>query len=189
MFIFVIQIVYDSGDAKTGGKGNSMINIVFCISEGNHKRYEDEFSLKNKTHIFRYDDSKILLKQFLSYLSLNSAKVIETKLELKHRGERMLIDLNRICYIEITKRIVEVHVIDEETPSYLAYAKISDLEECLEGLGFIRVHKSFLVSIHYIENFSSTEITMRMGKVIHVGRVFKHNVKDIRCAACSKQYE
>lgn len=161
------------------GKEPQMVNIVFCISESDLKRVEDEFSFNALTRIFEYEDHALFLESFLPYLTSEKGKNIQTKLQLKHRGNTVVLDLQRICYIEISKRIVEVHVTGEENSSYQAYARMYDLERCLNDLGFIRVHKSYLVAVNYINRICDSEIILSHGEIIHIGRTFKKSIKAI----------
>lgn len=159
-------------------RGRVLVNIVFCISKGNHnhKRIEDEFSFNAVTQVFGYNDSAELLDRFLSGMGGAAGFRIQPKLQLVYNGDIKIIDLKRISYIKIAGRIVEVHVTDNRNSSYQAYAKLSDLERCLKKLGFIRVHRSYIVPVNKIDTVRKHYIVMGKGKIINIGRKFKHNI-------------
>ncbi|MBL7808622.1 MAG: LytTR family transcriptional regulator DNA-binding domain-containing protein, partial [Saprospiraceae bacterium] len=52
---------------------------------------------------------------------------------------------------------------------------LSELEKELAGFGFIRIHRSFLVSGIAIEAYSATEVTVG-GKDIPIGRQYRDEV-------------
>ncbi len=51
---------------------------------------------------------------------------------------------------------------------YSIYKKLNEIEEELAGMGFLRVHQSYLVNMRYIEKISSYVLRMSMGKEISV---------------------
>ena len=53
--------------------------------------------------------------------------------------------------------------------------QLGELEKSLEGFGFLRVHRSFIVALRHIEAFSATEVTAGAAE-IPVGRQFKDEV-------------
>ena len=153
-----------------------MVNVVFCISEGNHKRIGDEFSFRSNTQVLRYCDSPALWNRFLAaFLTLNQKDVM-AKMQLKYKGETTVIDLENISYIEVKKRIVEVHVSERGEKIYSAYAKLADLEQTLFPLGFIRVSKSYMVSAGHVQMYSGSRLTLKIGTVIPVGECYRRNL-------------
>ncbi|WP_422106824.1 LytR/AlgR family response regulator transcription factor [Winogradskyella sp.] len=82
--------------------------------------------------------------------------------------------LNDIIFIESLKNYVRVKTKDKEITGY---GSISAMEELLPKEHFIRVHRSFIVSVEYITSFSPTQIDLG-GIVIPIGRKFKESVKE-----------
>lgn len=81
--------------------------------------------------------------------------------------------LKDIYYIESMLRNVSIHTKDK---TYTMVGKISKLEEQLENSQFIRVHKSFLVNLRYIQNIFKNTITLDNGEEILLS---KHRSKEI----------
>jgi DNA-binding LytR/AlgR family response regulator len=53
--------------------------------------------------------------------------------------------------------------------------KISEFEEKLPNEQFLRVHRSFLVSLNHIDAYTATQLEIG-GKFIPIGRIFKNEV-------------
>lgn len=78
-----------------------------------------------------------------------------------------------ICYIESLKDYVRVK--SRGGKEVISLQKISYLEQKLPSDRFIRIHKSFIVSIGKIDSFSHTEVEIE-GKEIPIGRSYKADV-------------
>lgn len=85
--------------------------------------------------------------------------------------------INDIIYIE-TARHKNIFYTQEE--SYSIYKKLDEIEDELQGFGFVRIHKSFLINMRYIKKISSYIMTLTTGKEISVPKA--------RYAEVKKQY-
>ncbi len=94
---------------------------------------------------------------------------------LKVEKKMQKIFLKDVLYIESQKNYIRVKTIDREIT---AYKSISSIENILPSTRFLRVHRSFIVGIDYIDAFSTTEIELK-GIKIPVGRNYKTSVKEI----------
>ncbi len=70
-----------------------------------------------------------------------------------------------IIYIE-TSRHKNVFYTTGET--YSIYKKMDELEKDLKGMGFVRIHQSFLINMRYIEKISSYVMILTTGKELSV---------------------
>lgn len=70
-----------------------------------------------------------------------------------------------IIYIE-TSRHKNVFYTQERT--YSIYKKMDELEAELGGMGFVRIHRSFLINMRYIERISSYVMVLTTGKELSV---------------------
>ena len=73
--------------------------------------------------------------------------------------------ISDITYIETYKRKLLVHTV---SGSYRHIAKIADAYEQLKPHGFVCVHQSFIVNMHYIRSFSNDEIVLHDGQKVMV---------------------
>ena len=80
---------------------------------------------------------------------------------------RRKILLREILYFEILGRVITVHG-TEGIFDY--YGQIGELEGKLQGKGFFRCHKSFLVNLRYVDNYGRQEIVLDTGERIAVAK-------------------
>lgn len=80
------------------------------------------------------------------------------------------VPFDSIQYIEGLGEYVKIY-----TPgkTYITLAAIKDLEQSLPEKGFVRTHKSYIVSIKNIVSYSKTEVKITGNIKLPVGRVFK----------------
>lgn len=132
---------------------------------------------------FNYEEFLHASNKALSYFELvnrsnNPATVVaaepaeeEEYLFLKIEYQLVRIALNEILYIEGLKDYVKIYLQDKEKP-LLSLTSLKALEEKLPAKRFMRVHRSFIVSLNKIN--SITRNALQIGKVnITVGDQYK----------------
>lgn len=88
-------------------------------------------------------------------------------------GKRMVkIQVADILYIESLTSFVYLHT---STDKHVCYKKISEFEESLPASKFIRIHRSFLVSVAHIQAYSASHVEVD-GKSLPIGRLFRNDV-------------
>lgn len=124
------------------------VNKYFQVSADNFGMVENYSPLNNN------DDAFIYVKENKKVLKLH---------------------LNDILYIEGLSEYVKIH-----TPEKRIVTKTSmtNMEEKLPDNDFMRIHKSYIVSLRKIEAFTSTSIEIT-GKELPIGRSFKNNVAKV----------
>lgn len=75
--------------------------------------------------------------------------------------------LSDICYFEIRGRMIYAHQTDE---IYHFYKQISLLEQQLQGKGFFRCHKSYLVNLSWVKGYNRQEIILDHGEKIIIAK-------------------
>ncbi|HYF29590.1 MAG TPA: LytTR family DNA-binding domain-containing protein [Chitinophagaceae bacterium] len=80
--------------------------------------------------------------------------------------------LNDILYLESLKDFVRIQTTSK---SIITYQTITYFEEKLPEDQFLRVHRSFIVSLHHIQSFTGTSIEINNFE-IPIGRLYKMNV-------------
>lgn len=81
--------------------------------------------------------------------------------------ETCWIKITSIWYFEVYKRIVVVHYGDK---SKEFYSSLNQLEKEFAHLGFIRIHRAYLVNFNYVETISSKEVILQNSVRLGVGR-------------------
>jgi len=82
--------------------------------------------------------------------------------------------LHEILFIESSKEYVKLHL--ENGQSLLVKQSISSLQELLSPHRFLRVHRSYIVTIKKISSYNQTYITIGNNK-IPIGRLYKNEVQ------------
>lgn len=90
-------------------------------------------------------------------------------------GEYRNIAINDIKYFEVRGKIITVYY---GSKSFEFISTIGKLENLLFTKGFLRVHRSFLVSLQYIKTFTYEEVTLIDQTVISVGRKYYSGLKE-----------
>ena len=93
-----------------------------------------------------------------------------------HSSEYMLIStarqkkklfLDDICYFEIRGRKIDIHKTDD---ILTYYEQISILEKSLQGKGFFRCHKSYLINLKHVDTYDRQEVTLDNGEKIMIAK-------------------
>lgn len=103
---------------------------------------------------------------------------------VKQRGERFIsitfggnttkLPLDKIQYFEVQNRLVTVHTTDS---NFSYYSTLEDIEKLLDGKGFARIHRSYLVNCYYIQRLSRTQVVLTMGAVLPVSSKYAATVQ------------
>ncbi|MBW1295084.1 LytR/AlgR family response regulator transcription factor [Aquimarina litoralis] len=128
------------------------INKILKLSKA-HATYTSDQEDSNNKEETEYDNIFIYLK-------------VEKKMQK--------IFLKDILYIESLKNYIKVRTLEREIT---AYKSISTFQSTLPSTKFLRVHRSFIISIDHIDSFSTSEIELK-GIKIPVGRNYKASVKE-----------
>lgn len=92
-------------------------------------------------------------------------------LYLKVERKMVKVDVKDILWIESQKDYIKVVLTDREL---ISKQKISILEELLPEDEFLRIHRSFIISMNKIESFNSSKIEID-GKELPIGRNYKND--------------
>jgi DNA-binding LytR/AlgR family response regulator len=78
-------------------------------------------------------------------------------------AENIDVPIQNILYFESDQRTLVMHLLNSNRPVYRFYGNITKLSEELEVLGFLRIHKSYLVNMEYLEVLQYGKARMRGG--------------------------
>jgi DNA-binding LytR/AlgR family response regulator len=83
--------------------------------------------------------------------------------------------VNEILYLESWKDYVKLFL--NTGKSFMAKQSISSMENLLSGHNFIRIHRSYLVSINKVTGYDN--LTLKLNdKIIPIGRLYKQQVME-----------
>ena len=80
-----------------------------------------------------------------------------------------------ILYFEVTRHVIKVCYDAGETFEFSS--TLDATASALDGLGFVRVHRSFLVNVYAIERFGATALVLKGGLVFPVGRTYRQSLE------------
>lgn len=152
------------------------MNVLICDDEWSVTEQVSELLQKHcaetgtqvRFHLF---DAPCAIKDFAEYdiaiLDIDMGDFSGIDLARRLRKEKLGIDIpvNHILYLESNLRIIIMHLIHDERKEYRFYGNMTDLSEKLEDLGFLRIQKSFLVNMEYIEQMQYEKVRLR-GEIV-----------------------
>lgn len=93
-------------------------------------------------------------------------------IDVKVDKKMIRLPLEHIFFIEGLKDYVKIHTTEKDI---ITYQTLNSLEEQLSASGFIRVHRSYIVSTAHINAYSSTHLEIHR-RTIPVGSLYKDAV-------------
>ena len=82
-------------------------------------------------------------------------------------GESRSVPVSQILYFESIRHVIHVHYASE---IFEFYSTLGKLEELLFGHGFVRIHRSFLVSLRHAASLASYTLTLTNGEQLPVAK-------------------
>lgn len=123
-----------------------------------------------RVNAFRYLLKKELPGNLWICLDEIQEKLFENTecITLRNRARELDIPLKNILYFEGTRQKNVLVYIKREKKPLECYGKISEMDELLRGKGFLRIQKSFLVNMAYIEKIRNYKAHLRNGDELKV---------------------
>lgn len=81
---------------------------------------------------------------------------------------------NNICFLEAARSYCEIHFNDGKT--FLISMSMSETFVFFPKEEFIRVHRSYIINLKYVEELIGNEFTLNTGVKIPVGREYRQTV-------------
>lgn len=94
------------------------------------------------------------------------------------KNELMRIRLKEILYLESDRHEIKIYTQNytQET-SYLTVETLAQCEEKLRALGFVRIHKSYLVNLYHVAKLEKDCLTLDCGRQLYISRYRYTEVK------------
>lgn len=131
-----------------------------------------------EVNAFRYL-SKLDLDQKLP-IYFSDALAVHRKctqnIEILCEGENVSIPVQALLYIESRGHEQSLHLVGGSRDQLFTRLTMYQLENLLFSLGFLRIHKSFLVNMVYLQSLQSTGAVLTTGQSLPVGaRSYREN--------------
>jgi DNA-binding LytR/AlgR family response regulator len=104
--------------------------------------------------------------------SANGIQPEEAFIYVKENKKVIKVHLNEILYVEGLSEYVQIYT---ESKKIITKTSMTNMEEKLPEADFMRIHKSYIVSMSKIEAFTSNSIEVP-GKELPIGRSYKNSV-------------
>ena len=124
---------------------------------------------------FRYILKKELDDELEAYIrqAIEQLNMLKKTFKIQINGEIIDLPLDEILYMEVQQHNVTAYVQKDlsgkNVKGYSFYASLSDIEKQLEPLGFLRIHKSYLVNMRHLKKFQCREAVLTSGDILRVG--------------------
>ncbi|WP_294307588.1 LytTR family DNA-binding domain-containing protein [uncultured Chryseobacterium sp.] len=97
----------------------------------------------------------------------------DTHFFVKSSGQQHRINFKDILYVESIRDYINIKTAEQE---YIVLDTLKSMEQQLPGMSFIRIHKSFIVNLHQINNVAGKKVTLISGNEIPVGESYRMNL-------------
>lgn len=145
-------------------RARSDVIIIFVT---NYVEYAPEgFELQ----AFRYLVKSQITHKLQEYLSCALEQFAQNRqvITISLQGEKIDVSTDKILYIEAKTRMVVMHLTQHARTTFEFYATISAMEENLAALGFLRIHKSYLVNMKYLSKLQCRSAVLSTGQTLSV---------------------
>lgn len=147
--------------ARTFRQVNSH-GMVFFVT--NYIEYAPAgFEVQAFRYVLKRDVEQVLERYILQAME-NLADSLRA-LRIWDREQVIDLPLEQIDYLEVMDHSVSIHAAQQ---CHTLTATLSSLEREMEELGFLRIHKSYLVNMQRIRKFRSRECLLQDGTVLNV---------------------
>lgn len=167
-YIFIdIDLIHESGIelAKKIKTTNNLSNIVFVTSHSN--LVFNALSVQPFFFIRKHQYNQDLQIFFgLVDKQLNANQV----LTIKASGEKQLVSIHQITYIEPYDRLLLVHTTHGD---YKDSRTLKEFMDEVQAFSFVQIHKSYVVNLKHLLKHSASEITLTGNIELPIGRAYK----------------
>ena len=112
------------------------------------------------------------LRKHLEMKAALSARDADPILHFKANYRTISVDVRKVVYVESMGEYVKIFLSDSETPVIVLYS-MKHLIELLPAERFMRIHRSFIISLANILEASRTSVLMDNGRTLPVGELFR----------------
>ncbi len=144
-------------------------NIIFVSSHP--EAVWDSFGYKTKGFVTKpFQDSDIVDK----LESIYSKKINDSLLEFTDFNGVVYFRKSDIVLLKSDSNYTSINTEDDER---VVTCTLKECEKKLNGLPFLRIHRSYIVNLDYVKNMTSSEVSLKNGDVLTIGRSYRSQVK------------
>lgn len=125
------------------------ITVIFVTATSGYAVHA--FELNVHDYIMKPYPKERLIQSMERLLEKNRSSEIKGRLYLKQKNDIYIVQKKEIIFIERSGRSTTIYTKNEAIKTYLT---LNELEGELRERDFIRSHRSYIINIHYVKNFS-----------------------------------
>lgn len=126
-----------------------------------------EYTIRGYGIAFRYLSKPVSYESMAELLSIAIDLVLPQKLRIEVGGERKVVSLRDILYLEINNHVLVLHTTND---SYKFRGKLRDYEDLLPRISFAKPHNSYIVNLDKVEVTSRTALKLIDGSIIPISQ-------------------
>ncbi len=127
------------------------LNIAVIFVTGNSGYAVHAFELNVHDYIMKPYPKERLIKSIERLIAKTKTAEIKGRLYVKQKNDIHIVQKKDIIFIERTGRSTTIHTKAEQIK---IYQTLNELEGELRERDFLRSHRSYIINVHYIKNFS-----------------------------------
>lgn len=174
--LILLDIEMKNGDGISAGKfirdslRDDVTQIVFVSGKNGYDRQLFEFHpLDFIEKPVLYEKISKLIKKYIKMFGKQNENFF-----YKSNHNSYWVKIKDILYFESRDRKILIECNDGESREF--YGTMENVLEQTKSMGFMMIHKSFIINYRYVTEFRSNEIVMSDGKVLPVS---KHRKKEV----------
>jgi len=149
--------------------------IIFLTASKNHML--DAFDVEALHYIIKNETPYHKVEEIFLRAVKKASEKKQKNILFTAGGEYRNIATNSIRYFDIYKKIVTVHYDDQQTFEFYC-PSLEKVEKQLDGLGFIRIHRGYLVSLSRIILCSHDMVQLDNQEKLPIGRKYYPLLKE-----------
>lgn len=165
LFLDILMQEPDGLETARRLRQNSSDQILIFISSSRDYVW-NAYDVEAFHYLLKPIDSR-KLKSILLRAVQKTLKHPREYLIIRRERRQQKVFLDDIRYFEIRGRMIDVH---EAGGCLTYYEQIRILEDRLQGKGFFRCHKSFLVNLNRVDSYSRQELLLDNGEHIPIAK-------------------
>ncbi len=143
---------------------NQLTNVIFVT---NHEELVFEAIHYSPFRFIRKNEIENELEEAIIAV-LKKIKDEVLLYEFGSSQDTVKIPIKDVLYLESHGHYIHIHTIDDK--EHIIRGKISDYDNRISGLGFVRIHLGYLVNIRCIYSITSKEVTLDNGEILPISR-------------------
>lgn len=150
-------------------EAGNRISIIFVT--GHEEYLREGYDVQPVHFLLKPVTKEALQKALKTDLDLN---YISKTVSLEYGNKRFSFDIDRILYLESQDHTLYVQA-ENDVCSFRI--PLSRIQEALPASRFCRCHNSFIVNLSWIREIMRTELSLKNGKILPVGRRYFHGLQ------------